>query len=272
VREQQALANLAVARAKTSLYVGDLYEAWALYQFAELVFEVIQSQIEKQAPPRGTDWKDEMVVTHERLVQSNHATKSLAWLGIMTFIAVCVGETGWSLWLLTFNNSGTPEDVEKYEGSMSQFTLAGFIASGAAVYNVYMVEHTFADSYLNDFRAFTKFLTVKILVSMAFLQRGFFNGLQVLDKYLPEFLMKIIGNIPFFKELVEFTPPKFELFYSALIVFECSLICLAHLWAWNSEEAWYEELGTTPDDRIADLEESKSFAAGAGRTRYSSTA
>lgn len=267
VREQQAAAHMAVAKSKTALWVGDLYEAWALYQFAELVFEVIQSVMTKQFPSRRAQGRaqgvenDELAQAHERLVEAYGATKSLAWLGILTFVAVCVGETGWSLWLLTLGDARTPEGSESYEESMSQFTLAGFIASGAAVYNVWKVEHTFQAAFLQTFHPTTKFLTVKILVSMAFLQRGFFNGLKALDTYLPSFLQKIISHTPFLQELVEFTPPKFELFYSALMVFECCFICFAHLWAWNSQEAWYEEAGGAQDERIADLEESKPLVA-----------
>jgi hypothetical protein len=266
--EQQALAHMAVSRAKTSMLVGDLYEAWALYQFAELIFEVIHSVMSKDIglSRKNAKENEDLMVSHDRLVMSYEATKSLAWLGILTFVAVCVGEAGWSLWLLFFSNSTdirTPEGAEAYEESMSQFTLAGFIASGAAVYNVYKVEHTFQDAFLKDFHPTIKFLTVKVLVSMAFIQRGVFNGLQALDKYLPAFLHKIIGHVTFLQQLVDFTPCKFELFYSALIVFECCFICFLHLAAWNSQEAWYEEAGTGEDDRLADLEESKAGTYGA---------
>jgi hypothetical protein len=275
VREQQALAHMAVSRSKTALLVGDLYEAWALYQFAELIFEVIQAVMTQQSPsivqaPENSELK----ITHERLVYSFEATKSLAWLGILTFVAVCVGETGCSLWLLTVSsnsNPSTPEGAENYESAMSQFTLAGFIASGAAVYNVYKVEHTFQDAFLSNFHPTIKFLTIKLLVSLSFFQRGIFNALQAMDKYLPSFLQKIVAHIPFLQQLVEFTPCKFELFYSALVVFECCFICMLHLVAWNSEEAWYEEAGSAEDDRLADLEskalvkDSQGGAYGSGR-------
>merc|ERR1719486_1023244 len=38
-----------LARSETCFYVGDLYEAWALYQFGKLVLELIDSAFAKQA-------------------------------------------------------------------------------------------------------------------------------------------------------------------------------------------------------------------------------
>mmetsp|Transcript_71959 Transcript_71959/g.112677 ORF Transcript_71959/g.112677 Transcript_71959/m.112677 type:complete len:437 (+) Transcript_71959:119-1429(+) len=240
---QQIDVHTVVARSKTCFWVGDLYESWVLYQFTELVFEVVQSGMKKQALQGPVEQKASGIA----LLESMEAVKSLAWLGVWSFLIVCVGEAGYSLWLLTFH-SGTPDSAKDYDESMSKFTLAGIIASGAAIYNVWKVENTFHVPYLESVNPNTKFLVVKILVSIAFLQRGLFKGVVMANKYLPQFLQNISKHIPFISQLVEFSPTEFELFYASMIVFECFAIALAHHWAWSSKEAWYDEVGLGDHD------------------------
>merc|ERR1719171_1024942 len=133
LREHQTAAHFAVARGKTSLWVADLYEAWALYQFGLLVLELIESAATKQAVEGQAA---ETRAAANALLKSHKAVERLAWMGIISFLFVCVGESGWSLWLLTFM-SGTSDNAKMYDNSMSQFTLAGFMASCAAIYNIW---------------------------------------------------------------------------------------------------------------------------------------
>jgi hypothetical protein len=241
--KQQVDVHTVVARSKTSFWVGDLYESWVLFQFAELVFEIIQSGMMKQA----TEGSVEQKASGLALLESMGAVQALAWLGVWSFLFCCVGEAGYSLYLLTFR-AGTPDSAKEYDESMSKFTLAGILASCAAIYNVWKVENTFHHPYLEKVNPNTKFLTVKVLVSLAFLQRGFFQGLVTLNGYMPEFLQNFSKNVPFLFQLLEFSPTEFELFYASVIVFECFLIALVHHWAWSSKEAWYDEVGLVDHD------------------------
>lgn len=244
---QQAIEAqaLVISQSEAYFYVGDLYEAWALYQFGKLVLELIESELSKQAETSNTP---ESRGAGLALQTSHKAVASLAWLGIWSFLLVCVAQAGWSLWLLTFQ-CHTPDSGSKFDESMAQFTVAGFLSSCAAIYNVYVVEREF-DEYLPDFFPFLKFLTVKIIVAIAFFQRLFFKSLPNIDRFMPEFLQNITKAIPFLGDIVHFSPVPFELFYASLIIVECFLICLAHQWAWNSEEAWYEEVGNRADEDI----------------------
>lgn len=231
--------HLAVSRSEACFYVGDLYEAWALFQFGQLVLELIESGIIEQATT-GRDLKKQAAAN--ALLQSHKAVEALAWLGIWSFLLVCVGQAGWSLWLLTIADT-----TENYDSSMSQFYVAGFLASCAAIYNVYIVENRF-EHYLDNFYPNMKFLTVKILVSIAFVQRGAFSSLATMGTYLPSAIQKW----PWVKQFMHIPPAQFAMFYASLIAIECFIIGIVHQWAWNSKEAWYDEIGQAIEDLYDD--------------------
>lgn len=217
-------------KSETCFWVGDLYEAWALYQFGKLTLELIESAIAKQ----GFSQREEERAAARALMVAHTAVESLAWVGILSFLVVCVLQAGFSLWILCF----TPKEnqVASFKLSMGQFAAAGYLASGAAIYNVYVVESTF-HHFLEGYRPFLKFLTVKILVSFAFFQRGFFKfGIIIQDNLMPG-----VKDIPVIGELLNMPPDRFELFYACLLSVECFLVALMHWWAWNVSEEWYDE-------------------------------
>jgi hypothetical protein len=231
--------KLAVSRSETCFYVGDLYEAWALYQFGQLVLELIESGIMDQAR-FGRDVGKRAAAN--ALLQSHKAVEALAWLGIWSFLICCVGQAGWSLWLIAINGNKT-HSIENYDTSMSQFYVAGFLASCAAIYNVWIVENRF-HHYLDSFFPNMKFFTVKVLVSIAFVQRGAFSSLGSMGDFLPEFVQKWA----IVQQFMQIPPAQFEMFYATLIVFECCMIGMLHQWAWNSDEVWYDETGQAIED------------------------
>lgn len=242
--ETSEVLHRTLSRSETCLWVGDLYEAWALYQFGQLTLEVIQSNIQRQAKygdeqslSSTTEEIEQAKAAARGLDGSHYAVARLVWLGILSFLFVSVAESGWSLWLLTFETSMSSKDFEQ---SMSQFTIAGFLASCAAIYNVFIVEESY-HHYLKSYYPRLKFLTVKILVTFAWVQRGFFKALMSLGTMLPKSAHSWLVNIPVIGQFVTFESAQFELFYAALIIFECFLVSVAHYWAWNSGEEWYDQ-------------------------------
>lgn len=228
-----------LSRAQTCFMVGDLYEAWALFQFGKLTLEVIESGIMAQETS-----PDEQVAAAAHGLRSSHrAVESLAWLGILSFLLVCVAEAGYSLWLLTFARV----TGNAFDESMSQFTIAGFLASCAAIYNVWIVEENY-HLYLANYYPRYKFLTVKILVSFAFVQKGAFKFVMGLGPMLDHNTKAAVDKIPVIGSIMNFPAGQFELFYATLICVECFFVCIAHHWAWDSRETWYDEAD------VADLE------------------
>jgi len=224
--------QLALAKNQTCLWVGDLYEAWALYQFGKLTLELVAREVRKRA---GVEVKDARTAA-KVLVLSHTAIESLASLGVTMFLVVCVIQAGWSLYLLTVQ---TDWEAETYTSTMKYFGAAGMLASGGAIYNVHIVESVF--SFLTGYNPLLKFVTVKILVSFAFFQRGIFHCLQVLDTTLPEFMQKVTKKVPVIGDVLTFNPVQFELFYSSLILYECFTVALINLCAWSAFEFWYHE-------------------------------
>lgn len=236
----------AIARSQTCFMVGDLYEAWALFQFGKLTLEVIESGIMAQA--RSAD--EQMAAAANGLRSSHRAVESLAWLGILSFLLVCVAEAGWALWLLTFAKTATGN---VFDESMSQFTIAGFLASGAAIYNVFIVEENYA-LFLQNYYPRWKFLTVKILVTFAFVQKGAFKSLMFLATFLPERQKAWVDKVPVIGTFMNLRKSQFQMFYGALIISECLLVCIAHYWAWDSRETWYDDADVADMMKEDDLE------------------
>jgi len=230
--DKELLAR-SISRAETCFWVGDLYEAWALYQFGLLTLEVIKGNILHQE--NNGDEQAQAAARGLRL--ATKAVESLTWLGIISFVLVCVAEAGWSLWLLTFQSDLT---AEEYDQSISQFTMAGFLASGAAIYNVFIVEHSY-ETYLGNYRPLLKFITVKILVTFAFVQKGFFKILMWSGNAMPGPIHNFFATVPIIGEVMKMDPPTFEIFYACLMIVECALVCAAHYWAWGANEEWYDQ-------------------------------
>jgi len=239
------MLNRALSRSETCFWVGDLYEAWALFQFGKLTLEVIESGI--MAQTKSTD--QEVAAAANGLRISHRAVESLAWLGILAFLLVCVAQAGWSLWLLTVSKVTS----HSFHMSMAQFTVAGFLASCAAIYNIYIVEESY-HTYLETYYPRLKFITVKILVTFAYVQRGLLSLVMSSGSWLPEATKDAVDKMPFIGTLMNFSRGHFELFYGVLIITECFFVCIAHYWAWDSGEMWYDEADVAELMKGDDLE------------------
>mmetsp|Transcript_44018 Transcript_44018/g.114467 ORF Transcript_44018/g.114467 Transcript_44018/m.114467 type:complete len:428 (-) Transcript_44018:117-1400(-) len=235
VAEVADIQNMVEARSDICFFVGDLFEAWALYQFGQLTLDLIRSTI-----GRGTSDTD----PHERekaqaLLRAHAAVESLAWLGVTLFLVVCILQAGWSIYLLTFTD--TSDDWTSYNSQMNCFTAAGVVASFAAIWNVTIVERNF-HIYLDSYAPLMKFITVKIIVTFAFFQQALVYVLEAIESTMPSAIQGLSRKLPIVGDILSFSDSQFTLFYSALLIYECVLIALLHLWAWSAEEAWYTEV------------------------------
>jgi hypothetical protein len=228
---------VAIIKAETCLWIADLYEAWALYQFGLLTLELLGDVFEKKA----IDFEKGTTETRSEATALKRAHPSifkLANLGIITFVLVSVLDVAVAIFYIVFG-SNMPNFVSAFNSAQSAFDLSGFLASCTAIYSVYVVEHEFHDQ-LEEFCPFVKFLTVKILVSFAYGQQYFFEALQAIYSFCPA-IQPAIDHVPVLGTLVKFNNAEFYAFYSALLIIECFFIALMHLWAWHHDEEWYEE-------------------------------
>lgn len=246
---------LAVAQAETCLWIGDLYESWALYQFGVLSLEVMESSLKKMS---HSEDQDERAASRALLV-AHPAVVRLTWLGIMSFVLVSVADSAVALWYLTFG-TGYPNLVSKFNSAEGQFDVAGFLASCAAIFNIYVVESQF-HHFLEEFHPFLKFLTVKILVTFAYGQQYIFVILQMVYGMSPASAQGVMTHIPVLGWVMTCSQAEFYLFYSALLVVECLMIGLMHMWAWKDSELWYEQ---DDEDRLPfEATEKKAIMPGA---------
>jgi len=234
-------ANVARRLCQTCFRVGDLYEAWVLYQFGKLTVELVRTSLAKLVTSAKTA---EQRGTAQGLLTAQAAVEAQMWLGTWMFVVVCVLQSGWACWMSTF---ATSESRAALTNTNAQFDAAGAVASTAAIYNVHMVERTFS-AYLADYSPFLKFVSVKILVSIAFFQRGFFLFLKAFQRTLPSVLGKVLPSMPLVRGVIALSDVQFEAFYAALILYEVFLIAALHSCAWSSKEMWYGEY----DDHIVE--------------------
>lgn len=226
----------------TCFWVGDLYEAWALYQFGKLTLELIKESVWKKRHSPIAEVRE----TAGALVIAHGAIEKIALLGVSLFGVVCLLQAGTHLYTWLFSifsqdpKSGLDEKMQENTSISSAFTAAGMVASGCAIYNIHTVESTF-HAYLEAYRPILKFITVKIIVSLAFFQKGIFKLLHYFTAKSPKTMNKVISTAPFLGDVLTFSDVEFDMFYDSLILYECVIIALLHVWGWSAHEEWYEE-------------------------------
>mmetsp|Transcript_112622 Transcript_112622/g.223950 ORF Transcript_112622/g.223950 Transcript_112622/m.223950 type:complete len:416 (-) Transcript_112622:6-1253(-) len=216
---QQSIAWKDLQRMEVNIYhsnfqTADLYEAWALYQFAELCLDQISSGLTKQksACRTGSEspTKEQMGEENQLLVKTVHR---LTAQGVLAFVLVCGFNASYRLALAFYTvmfHADAPvffsQDLDRY------FVAMGLVASTEAIMNVIIVESTF-HAQLEDFRPKAKFWSTKVLVSIAFMQEAVI-GLCALSQ-LQQYLL-----------------------YSCLICYEVFALSLFHIFAWPASEGW----------------------------------
>lgn len=154
---------------------------------------------------------------------------------------MCIFQTACSLW--PYLEGG--KDESKRQSMMFHFQVAGFVASGTAIYNLIIVERAF-HRHLEVCSPLMKFLSVKILVSLSFIQRGLLILLQTCNEMLPTVMQRLIRWVPLFGDIVNMSDVQVHLFYPALILFECLLLAVMHCWVWRPTERWYTRTENEP--------------------------
>lgn len=166
------------------------------------------------------------------LADSHRALLSLTWVGTTLFVALCIVQSALSFWPYLGGDRAQESPI------MFHLQVAGFVASCAAIYNLVIVERAFG-RHLTSIVPASKFLTVKLLVSLSFLQRGMIGLLQ--SRLLPDPLQRFLSFVPVLRDIVDFSDLQLHLFYPALTIFECLFLSIAHLLVWRSNERWYHE-------------------------------
>jgi len=232
-----------LSRSQTCYWVGDLYEAWALFQFGSLTISVIKNETIRRADEATEEADGSAARARLDLIDKIH---ELGGMGLLSFLLVCCCEAGWALWLLTFDQHLTAKGFDR---AMSKFVVAGFIASAVAIYNIFAVESGFHRE-LQDYRPMLKFITVKILLTFAFMQKGFFGIVTWTTSMMPQDYIDWAKKVPVLGEFYTMSPATFEMFYAVLLISECFVVVCLHYFAWHSSEGWYDKEKDEPKETM----------------------
>lgn len=208
-QRQQLELELYAANYQTA----DLYEAWALYQFARLCLTELK------------DWyRRELKIDTLELVTT---VSTLTVQGVLSFVFVCLLNATFTISLATYlmiraspvGDEHWPNEAPYQTTVEHVFVGMGLVSSTAAICNVVTVERTF-HSQLHDLSPSSKFWSTKIMVSIAFIQ---------------EVVLSII--VRFSRDTLSELQEK--LVYSSLICYEVFFVSLFHLYAWPEDEPWH---------------------------------
>lgn len=224
---------------RSAFYVGDIYESFALLVLGNLIMNVLQTKVESAIGGGNAAHKD----TIQRSTSISSAElmremKELTTFGIKFFCWTCGLQASYQLgcavmgyYHLCDSLFGLGDENGAGKGLIQQksttdraecfFLGAGFVASFAAIGNIMKVESAF-HVHLSEFHPFWKFWGTKMLVSIAFLQS-----------------MALVVIPPF----CWWSKTRVNLFYAALLCFECFIVSIVHLQAWGHDQRWY--LGAT---------------------------
>jgi len=207
-----------------------VYEAYALLLFANVTMNVIQQRamdkLETAQAPLSLAYSDPVLLTaledtHKQQEDYMSSLHSTTVLGVLYFAFSCVTAAAYSLTTLSLKNIGIhllDEHTEEYINAA--IYGAGFVTSLAALQNLVVIEQAYGHTLLHGYKPIKKFWSAKVLVSLVFIQ-------------------KIGLACPPFRDWPE---AKQHLVYSSLMCFECFLIALFHIVAWQHTEEWYEPL------------------------------
>jgi len=203
----------------SSFEVAELYEAWALWCFGKVCVQYVGLHL-------GTgDAARELFRPLQRITM----------LGISTFVSVYVVKSAYLLILSVLRSppfelhvcrwgKGSAAENDAAEASVACgwerfFSGAGFTASSIAIYNMFTFEHSL-EPFLMGFKPRLKFLTVKLLLSLAFIQ---------------DFVIQVASHL-----LLGLSREQRQLLYSSLICIEVLVIACLQVPAWNARDSWYD--------------------------------
>lgn len=237
---------------EANFMVGDIYETLGLIAFGHIISTVLKQNIKKADANHGRETSevtDHLVVGMGKLTVSGVQLfcTSCMLQGVYTLVVTYIGfeHPGFmpNIFSMHVSNPGLLQTPLMEAKVKNIFLGFGFAASWAAIGNIMTVEqdfHHFLDNEEEGFRfnPSAKFWGTKLLVTLAFLQ---------------SMLLMVIPPFSHWK------PLYVNLFYSTVLCFECFIIAIMHVYAWNSDEEWYRD--DEPSNLHAPLLEAKAHMA-----------
>lgn len=228
------ISHLTQERYSTNLELADLYEAWALYNFGRLCLMRVRRQVRLEIPLLRRALMAGLHVEHqERLLVFSDPERFLfrplevtTGIGVKIFVYTCMLKSILSLTITFLADEpfhiNVCEQVPTICAQLPCMEGAAFVTSSIAILSLIAIEHGFHDILsVEGFAPILKFLGVKLLVSITFIQ---------------SLLMNVV-----MKQMLQYSDEQIQLGYACLLCFEVLPISLLTYVAWKpSEGDWYD--------------------------------
>jgi len=241
--------------------LADLYEAWALYNFGRLCFIRVERRMDMELPAvqyvikrvkqlldhrqneqemsasskssisqlesqgsRDAAVLGNLSILHDPQKMLFNPLKETSLMGVKAFVYTYGAKSLYMLGVYILEDKPFNWNLGQW-ASVPYMDGAAFFASTLAIYNIIIFERKLGEFLTTgDFKPMEKFLGVKVLVSIAFLQS---YGLQLL-----------MGNVAGYSKY------QVDLCYTSLICLEVLPLSILVLFAWkpsSSLDDWYSE-------------------------------
>jgi len=224
----------------SNFMVGDIYETVALVTFGNVIMTVLETNLFKHVDEHiavanavrcHAPDADLEAFIRRVVCQLSISLKSTTVFGVKLFSYTCFVQGTYQLLVTTMGYYGFFDQLFGHDlkrlgffesprvknAAAAAFTGAGIVASTAAITNIMMIERTY-EHVLENFQPNLKFWCTKILVTLSCLQSAF------------------LGVVPPF---TSWSKTRVQLLYASTLTFECFLISIVNIYAWNPNQSWY---------------------------------
>lgn len=195
---------------ESNFAVADMYEAWALFCFARMVFQVIQPELRKKIKADAVEVFEGLLLTDVTVFVGVCAVGAfylivLSWFRLRLNIEVCKMDSWSAVCALNPYLSG-----------------ANLLVSSITIYNLFMFEEKFHKFHsMQEFGPRLKFWSIKLMVLVAF-----WTGI----------LMGVL------RKVLHLSPDEGMLFDAAMRIYVMALVSLLNIVAWWPWRPWYSKV------------------------------
>lgn len=188
-----------------SFALGDMYEAWCLYCFGQMVAKSLQKDLRK-------DISIGFFTTFEDLLLID--VKGFVFVGLLT--SCYRTALTWSKWRLGLDICGEYAWVCTFEPYL---VGANWCVSSVAIYNLMMIEYKFHGlDGMKTFKGALKFFSIKLMVLVSF---------------WVSILMSLI------EDKLQLTPDQGDLLDASFRIYVMTIVAVLNIWGWWPWTGWY---------------------------------
>lgn len=214
---------------ESNFSVADMYEAWALFCFARMVWQVVRPELRKKLKVDAVDTFEGLLLTNVSVFVGVCAVGSLylitvTWFRLRLKVEICESDPWSAICAVTPYLSG-----------------ANLVVSSIAIYNLFTFEEKFHQfQSMHQFGPRLKFWSIKLMVLVAFWVGILMGGLQI---------------------IFHLTPDEGMLFDASMRIYVMALVSWLNIAAWWPCKQWYSKVANHLEES-SDVEKSEAVSRG----------